>query len=467
MNNEHKEKLPSSTLTDYDILGITAQATDEEIRSAYKKMVLQHHPDKVGNTLESNNAFIKIRDAYEKIKKERGPNKIQLNPSPKKGAKRKTHSTSSSTPFPKAKNSKTFKDFDETSREQSFYDLCGNQKTVKANIKDIVRYIQEKAENCCDIVFRGKNIFIMALTMDFRYFRDIYNALLSYNLNHPKQALPTESILFGHNPISLLVYQGRKNDKNLYDKYLILQNLLGKEACEMFVEKSINLAKQFLDENTFILKTQHLLSIFTAVQMQPVSERIKILMGKYMYSKSEKKETPKETLPRVNLTGPPFAFGTAHYSPQGVFADAPIATTHPPFNFQGHTMGSSSSILDRYADLRKLPTAPVDNKPGQPYSSSFFSHPHHTAPSNVSTPFVFSPLFNVNNFTNPEAKSPSVLNPILPLINNIIASQRNEQILRMMAESLILSSGAREQPLPASGIPVTEFVSGTEVLNKR
>lgn len=33
----------------YKVLGITPEATDEEVRKAYRKMVIQHHPDKVSH----------------------------------------------------------------------------------------------------------------------------------------------------------------------------------------------------------------------------------------------------------------------------------------------------------------------------------------------------------------------------------------------------------------------------------
>jgi DnaJ like chaperone protein len=32
---------------DYKVLGISPDATDEEVRQAYRKMVIQYHPDKV------------------------------------------------------------------------------------------------------------------------------------------------------------------------------------------------------------------------------------------------------------------------------------------------------------------------------------------------------------------------------------------------------------------------------------
>lgn len=42
--------LGGNTLEDaYKVLGISPDATDEEVRKAYRKMVIQHHPDKVQN----------------------------------------------------------------------------------------------------------------------------------------------------------------------------------------------------------------------------------------------------------------------------------------------------------------------------------------------------------------------------------------------------------------------------------
>jgi DnaJ like chaperone protein len=42
--------LGGNTLEDaYKVLGISPDATDEEVRKAYRKMVILHHPDKVQN----------------------------------------------------------------------------------------------------------------------------------------------------------------------------------------------------------------------------------------------------------------------------------------------------------------------------------------------------------------------------------------------------------------------------------
>ena len=50
-------------VTDYDVLGLKANATAEDIKRAYRKKALKNHPDKGGNL----NEFLKIQEAYERI----------------------------------------------------------------------------------------------------------------------------------------------------------------------------------------------------------------------------------------------------------------------------------------------------------------------------------------------------------------------------------------------------------------
>ncbi|WNY66940.1 J domain-containing protein [Borreliella lusitaniae] len=59
----------------YSVLGLTYTASDDEIKKAYKSLVIKYHPDKFANDpvrqKDANDKFIKIQDAYEKICKER------------------------------------------------------------------------------------------------------------------------------------------------------------------------------------------------------------------------------------------------------------------------------------------------------------------------------------------------------------------------------------------------------------
>lgn len=60
----------------YKVLEITANATDEDVKKAYKKMAVKYHPDKVSHLGEevqksATEKFKKVNEAYEKIKKQR------------------------------------------------------------------------------------------------------------------------------------------------------------------------------------------------------------------------------------------------------------------------------------------------------------------------------------------------------------------------------------------------------------
>jgi DnaJ like chaperone protein len=61
----------------YAILEISQDASDSEVKKAYRKMAVKYHPDKVSHLGEefkkaANEKFLKVKEAYEKIKKERG-----------------------------------------------------------------------------------------------------------------------------------------------------------------------------------------------------------------------------------------------------------------------------------------------------------------------------------------------------------------------------------------------------------
>lgn len=49
----------------YETLGVTENATREEIKKAYHKLSLKHHPDRNPNNAEANEIFKKVSNAYE------------------------------------------------------------------------------------------------------------------------------------------------------------------------------------------------------------------------------------------------------------------------------------------------------------------------------------------------------------------------------------------------------------------
>ncbi len=63
--------------SDYKVLGVESNATDEEVKKAYRKMAVKFHPDKVAQMGEeyqkgAKEKFQKIQESYEAIKKRRG-----------------------------------------------------------------------------------------------------------------------------------------------------------------------------------------------------------------------------------------------------------------------------------------------------------------------------------------------------------------------------------------------------------
>jgi DnaJ like chaperone protein len=67
----------ASTDKSYLILEITKDATDEEVKKAFRKMAMKYHPDKVRDLGEmhqkaAQDKFIEVQKAYEQICKERG-----------------------------------------------------------------------------------------------------------------------------------------------------------------------------------------------------------------------------------------------------------------------------------------------------------------------------------------------------------------------------------------------------------
>ncbi|MFV0290592.1 MAG: TerB family tellurite resistance protein [Mangrovibacterium sp.] len=71
-----KSMFIADTNAAYQILEITPEASNEEIKKAYRKMAIKYHPDKVSYLGEEFQAdakekFQKVNEAYEQIKKQR------------------------------------------------------------------------------------------------------------------------------------------------------------------------------------------------------------------------------------------------------------------------------------------------------------------------------------------------------------------------------------------------------------
>ncbi len=74
--NSVKSMFVKNTNWAYDVLEISTEATNEEVKKAYRKMAVKYHPDKVSHLGEdfqnkAKEKFQKVSEAYETIKKER------------------------------------------------------------------------------------------------------------------------------------------------------------------------------------------------------------------------------------------------------------------------------------------------------------------------------------------------------------------------------------------------------------
>lgn len=59
--------MPLSRAECYELLGVSAESSEDEVRSAYKRLALRTHPDKNPNDPEAHAKFLKISEAYKRL----------------------------------------------------------------------------------------------------------------------------------------------------------------------------------------------------------------------------------------------------------------------------------------------------------------------------------------------------------------------------------------------------------------
>jgi curved DNA-binding protein CbpA len=52
----------------YKVLGVSRNASTEELHDAYRRLVKLHHPDRNGGSAESTRRFQEIQDAYDRVR---------------------------------------------------------------------------------------------------------------------------------------------------------------------------------------------------------------------------------------------------------------------------------------------------------------------------------------------------------------------------------------------------------------
>lgn len=78
MKNKYSSQSISSLSSAYSLLGLNSNATDSEVKKAYRKLSIEYHPDSIASkglpeefSKMASEKFREIQEAYEKIKKER------------------------------------------------------------------------------------------------------------------------------------------------------------------------------------------------------------------------------------------------------------------------------------------------------------------------------------------------------------------------------------------------------------
>lgn len=84
----------------YATLGVSASATDAEVRSAYRRLVQLHHPDHNGGSAESARRFEEVQDAYAEVRRLRVGGRSGARPRRASGGAATSHGSRPSTNLP-------------------------------------------------------------------------------------------------------------------------------------------------------------------------------------------------------------------------------------------------------------------------------------------------------------------------------------------------------------------------------
>jgi DnaJ-class molecular chaperone len=63
----------------YEVLGVSHNATQDEIKRSFRNLALKYHPDKNRNSEESKQKFMKIIEAYEVLSDEQARKNYDIN----------------------------------------------------------------------------------------------------------------------------------------------------------------------------------------------------------------------------------------------------------------------------------------------------------------------------------------------------------------------------------------------------
>ncbi|CAL4957538.1 unnamed protein product [Urochloa decumbens] len=69
VRTEELQEHEATALTFYDLLGISAEGSPDEVRAAYRRLALKYHPDvsPPGAAAENTRRFIEVQEAYETL----------------------------------------------------------------------------------------------------------------------------------------------------------------------------------------------------------------------------------------------------------------------------------------------------------------------------------------------------------------------------------------------------------------